>query len=222
MTIAGLSQSDLNAYRNEATRLVNRFDLDGDRRLGAREAARDRVIGSDSYSFTTRISENYVERTTVYQDTVASLRGDVLRAADTNGDDAVDADEMVEAYLKDRDTNGDGKLGWWEKTKMAFSGLEGLFQSTRAVETDRRTSVEYSPQVDYNRPTPPSPSTRPTPPSPSTRPTPPSPSTRPTPPSPNSDRPAPPPVGSRPAPPSPDNSRPAPPSVSNRPAPPRA
>lgn len=225
MTITGLSRSTLDAYRREANALVVRYDQDGDGRVSYREAERQRFVGSDSYSFSTRISETYVNRTTVYQETTAEFRGDALRRADRDGDGALDASEMVEAYLEAADSNGNGDLGWWEKVGMSLSGLVSMFERRSTVETDRRSHLEYDPQPDYYRPTPPSPDyDRPRPPRPDyDRPTPPSPDyDRPRPPRPDYDRPTPPsPNGSRPTPPRPDSDRPAPPLSGARPRPPR-
>ena len=216
MPIQGLSHSQRNEYRQEAQRLVSRYDFDGDGRISRHEAEQRRSLGHDSYSYTNRISRDYVERTTVYQETYGTIDHDAFERADRNYDGRLDAEEMVEGYLRERDSNHDGELGFWEKLGTSVSGMVSAFQNRYQVETDRRTRMEYDPQVDWDRPTPPRPDwDRPTPPRPDWD--------RPTPPRPDWDRPTPPrPDNSRPTPPRPDNDRPSPPRPDgDRPRPPR-
>lgn len=224
MPITGLNASQLASYRTEAQRLIAKYDRNGDGKLDRTEAARPVSMGSDSYNFTNRISHDYVEVTTVYQDNYSKLDMGNAMMADKNGDGAVDADELVDSYLEQKDSNHNGSLSFWEKMGMGTGNFRGRLESSSSVETDRRTRTEYDPEIDVvyvpSTPIPPAPDYRPTPPpvvvNPySPGPTPPAPNYRPAPPSPST-RPTPPSIGgsTRPTPPSPgSSSRPTPPRI---------
>ena len=215
MPISGLSASQMQDYRNAAQRLIATYDRNGDGAIDRDEAQQQIRTGSDSYSLTNRISNDYVERTTIFQDNFTRLTPAEIALADGNGDGHTTADELVETYLERKDSNHNGSLSWWEKLSTSIGGMRDMFQSNTSVETNRTTQMEYDPVynppvivVDPYGPTPPRPNYRPAPPSVNTG--------GPTPPAPNY-RPAPPPVNNpyRPAPPSSggSSSRPTPPRV---------
>lgn len=224
MYISGISASQRDSLRREAVDMITRHDRNYDGRLQRFEGQDERLVGSDSYSYTTRISDTYVNRTTIYQNTYDAFKAEAFDRADRNRDGELTADEIVDSYLEEKDSNHNGDLGFWEKMGVGAGDLRDRMTRKWTRETDRRTTLEYSPDYDWNRPTPPRPDwDRPTPPRPDwDRPTPPRPDwDRPTPPRPDSSRPTPPrPDSDRPTPPRPD-SRPTPPSSGDRPRPPR-
>jgi Ca2+-binding EF-hand superfamily protein len=195
MPVSGLSSSQMQDYRNAAQRLVATYDRNGDGAIDRDEAQQQIRTGSDSYSLTNRISNDYVERTTIFQDNFTRLSAGDIAAADRNGDGLVTADELVNAYLERKDSNHNGNLSWWEKLSTSIGGMRDMFQNNTSVETNRITTMEFDPI--YNPPvvvvvdpyspgpTPPRPNYRPAPPDVSNpyRPTPPSVGGRPTPPS---------------------------------------
>ena len=157
MSIQGLSASQLADYRSEARSLVQKYDTNNDGRIDRREAQDRRSLGYDSSSYTNRISRDYVERTTIHQQIYGEIDTRALEKADRNADGRLDAEEMVEGYLQERDGNRDGTLGFLERLGTSVSGMINLFQNKSTVVVDRATRLEYSPQVDYDRPTPPRP-----------------------------------------------------------------
>ena len=189
-SITGLSASSLASIQMEARRVVAQYDRNGDGRISRDEAQQQINMGPDSYSFRNRVSDNYVEVTTVFQNKFRQLRPDGLAAADLRGDGNIDADELVEGYLRRRDSNHNGSLGFFEKMGTSAEGLREMVEQDLTVETNRSTRLEYDPEpvvvVVPAGPTPPPadpwrpapPSVRPTPPSVGPRPVPPSPSSR--------------------------------------------
>lgn len=227
MAITGLSSSKMADFKSAAQGLINKYDRNGDGKLSRDEVTQPVNMGSDSYSFTNRVDSQYVERTTVFEDTFGHFNQAAFNAADANHDGSVDADELANAYLATKDGNHDGKLGWWERLWMGGSGgVRDWAETTSKVETNRTTSQEYDPEVTYVPVNPypydPAPYDPYNPYDPG-----------PTPPAPDPYRPAPPPVSHGPTPPAPSPYRPAPPSVggggggvrppapSGRPTPPR-
>jgi hypothetical protein len=224
------------AIRNEAEALVRRYDRNGDQALTQDEVGRERFLGRSFVTTTSRISSSHLMTTTSEVERYARIDVDAWRRADMNSDGALTAAEVLDEYGRQRDRNGNGDLGWWERLGMGPNDmlyrLESFFNRERVVgrnlvydpipDYDR----PVPPRPDYDRPTPPRPDgSRPTPPRPDyDRPTPPRPDgSRPTPPRPDYDRPTPPrPDGSRPTPPRPDYDRPTPPRPDgSRPTPPR-
>lgn len=235
--VTGISASQRASLEREARQLINGHDRNYDSTIGRNEM--ERFTGSTSETFRTRnyFNDDLVEITTVYKDNYKGIRDEAFRAADANRDGRLNAQEMVRAYLHERDTNHDGNLSTWERMKMSLTSVSGMFQRFWSVETHRSSRTVYDPLPYYDdpyRPTPPR--VDPRPPYYNDRPTPPRVDPRrpapppvyprrddrPAPPPVNprrDDRPAPPPVGrsDRPAPPpvSPRNGRPAPPPVYN-------
>ena len=199
--VTGLSTSSYNSLVDGARRTIATYDRNGDGRISPTEANQRVVLGNDSYSFTNRVSSDYVNRTTVYTQSIGQGLSSAVADAGHGAD--ASAEDLVNAYLTRKDGNRDGKLSFWERMTVGAGGLREMFETTQTVETDRRTKLQYDPEPTYV--TPPAPDYRPAPPSvyPSA-PTPPSPGYRPTPP----------PVTnpySRPAPSSGSNGRPTPP-----------
>lgn len=193
-SVTGLSAKQTQQYLDEARKLIARYDRQNTGTID--EAEQPRYDGHTWNSFDTRINDSYVMRTTTFYDRYTAIKGDEFRLADANRDNRLNDQEMLDAYLAERDSNHDGKLSSWEKFKMSFAGLRGKYEKSWEVETDRQTQLVYDPRPVYNPPSP-----RPVPPSANDRPTPPSVNDRPTPPS-VGDRPTPPSTGSRPTPPS--------------------
>lgn len=104
-------------------------------------------------TLTTRLDESWVLRTTIYYDVYQAIRPEEFHMADTNGDRRVTVEEMVESYFKHRDSNDDGKLGWWERLKGVFNPLSEMFEEETWVETDRKSRREYEPN-NRSRPAP--------------------------------------------------------------------
>jgi hypothetical protein len=209
------------AIRNEAEALVRRYDRNGDQALTRDEVGRERFLDRSIVTTTNRISSSHLMATTTEVERYARIDVDAWRRADMNSDGALTSAEVLDEYGRQRDRNGNGDLGWWERLGMGASDmrfrLESFFNRERVV----GRNLVYDPIPDYDRPAPPRPDyDRPTPPRPDyDRPAPPRPdSSRPTPPRPDYDRPAPPrPDSSRPTPPRPDFDRPAPPTTGTRP-----
>ncbi|MEB3196752.1 MAG: hypothetical protein VKP62_06060 [Candidatus Sericytochromatia bacterium] len=233
------------AYQRESEALVRRYDRNGNQALERDEVSRDHFLRRDVETTTNRVSQHYVVATTREVERFVRIEVEAWRRADLNGDGRLTSDEMLKAYEQQRDRNGNGDLGFWERLGMSprdlANGLERFSSRERVVgrnyiyaplpDIESDLDRPAPPRPDFDRPAPPStgprpprpdldrpapPSTGPRPPRPDfDRPAPPS--SRPTPPRPDLDRPAPP--SSRPTPPRPDLDRPAPPS--SRPTPPR-
>lgn len=189
--VTGISASQRAQYTQRAADVINRFDTNRNGTLERNE--NERYEGRYRSSYSSRYGD-YVTFTTVVNDRFSLVKADAFAKGDANRDGKLTKDEMVEAYLVDRDSNRDGKLSSWEKFKMGFSGVTGMFQTSREREVDRSSYTIYDPLPEPPRPTPPYAGDRPTPPSTGSRPTPPSTGSRPTPPSTNSGRPTPPPI----------------------------
>jgi hypothetical protein len=195
--ITGLSDRSMNDLRKKANEVVTRFDADRNGRIDKAEGA-PLISHKDSSVSSSRdwLTGDFVTVTTVTYDVLKSIRSGDAKLADLNGD-GLDADEIVNAVLREADKNGNGTL---DKGFLSLFGNERLsatpgkidskFVDTTHRETGRSSYTYYSPLPRENdRPTPPSTGGdyRPTPPSTggSSRPTPPSTgdSSRPTPPS---------------------------------------
>ena len=208
MPVNQFSPKDRARYETSANRLIAKFDANNNGTVDQRETTKSG--GKDYWTYTNRIgSSDFVTRTTIYYDTFSGIKDAEFRLADANRDNKLTKEEVLQSFLETIDSNKDGKLSFFERLG---DSVNGHYEKSWKVETDRQSRLEYDPLPrDYDRPTPPSSGSDPY---------------RPSPPSSGSDpyRPSPPSSGSdpyRPSPPSSGNSRPTPPSSgSNRPTPP--
>lgn len=148
---AKFTTDETDRYRNKIEKLVRYYDKDRD---GAIAAAESPVkYGHDRTHVDERFNAKWVLRTEIDFDLHRRVK--TFSGLDGNLDGRATTAEIVGAYLRDRDTNGDDGIGIWERVKAVMLTPSGRFETKWYQETGRRQYFVYSPEADPDRPTPP-------------------------------------------------------------------
>lgn len=137
----GISPDRRAAYERVATRFVNKFDANGNGQIDPKERKHEHLFGSGGSdpSFAIDGTLFLVHSTSTVKADL--LDGKLVDEADANGDKAATPGELVDAFLKKHDKDGDGVTtkaelkadGAW--SKRAFK--KDLQAHTKEIETTR-------------------------------------------------------------------------------------
>lgn len=140
-------------------RVIGHYDRNGDRMLGAKETP---VVYQQGHTdVLQRTDDHWVLHTRISYDRWRALKGGMLAHLDIDRNEKISVGELLDPYLMERDTNGNGEIGLWERIKIAFVSVSGRYEDKWVKETGREQWWDYDPRGDSDRPRPPVPREKP-------------------------------------------------------------